>query len=651
MLLRLVALAVLLALPLAPSAAPAFAQAPLAGAGQAASPVILSVNPSSAAFLGAICALATGLYVFFRGIDLPDERQRRFLLVSALGAIVLSLVLLLLAASLPLDGASVAFLPLEPAGAGILKAGLCVAILIVTLASLYGASPQIFARHPRAQAPALALLALVGFSGFYNWGAGGFPGLLDYRDLSRSYLAAKYSREIPARRLPECLAKAFSAVEPSLAPVGSLIVRSSSSGEAVPATTVIGAIDSCPSAFAPERWQEFLRDSSFFFRKLDNGSWFSALQDPARTASIAWFAVASPIAALIPASEWGMRLLALLDPFLMILALSLAGRTFGLRAACLAACFFGIFPVNAFEQLGGSFLRLGWLAASVLGVTLLSRGAYLLAGLLIGYAGLMAAAPLWLLALPAAWSVVSYARTAEFSRPARKLLCGAAAAVLVAYPLGSMHADAPLVLPLDPGSGDPRPAFGLPSLASALLSAPSESRAPSRTAPRQPRRSPLSQILSPSAPTPEPLFSSIEATAPPVPPPAQLAAQAPLQQRTLGGWPWILVGLAVALVAAVALAGEQRLWVLAILGCAVLPFGPVAPSESLSLLLVVSFLHREDPRLPLFLFLFALAVQGLSAATGSVDLQQATCSLVLLYFSLEAILTYRQAMQARVHES
>jgi hypothetical protein len=95
-----------------------------------------------------------------------------------------------------------------------------------------------------------------------------------------------------------------------------------------------------------------------------------------------------------------MRLLALIDPVLMVGALALLGWAFGGRVAWLATVFWGTQAPSAFSWTGGAFLRQDWLFLVVLSIALLRKRHFFWAGAALMWAATLRVFPVLLFAGP-----------------------------------------------------------------------------------------------------------------------------------------------------------------------------------------------------------------------------------------------------------
>jgi hypothetical protein len=164
--------------------------------------------------------------------------------------------------------------------------------------------------------------------------------------------------------------------------------------------------------------------------------------DHGYNASPAWGIAGSVLARTGPASDTQVLLLTLIDPLLLVVMWVLVGWAFGWEVACVALIFWGTSYPSRFYWGGGGFLRQDWLFLSVAALCFLKRGFPGVAGFALASAALIRVFPGLLfigLALHAASDALQ-ARRFSLSREDRRILGGAALAILVLVPLGSFTA-------------------------------------------------------------------------------------------------------------------------------------------------------------------------------------------------------------------
>jgi hypothetical protein len=132
-----------------------------------------------------------------------------------------------------------------------------------------------------------------------------------------------------------------------------------------------------------------------------------------------------------------------LDYLVMAAALTAVWSAFGAIPAALVFASLGLSFFARFDFIGGSILRWDWLAALLLGIAALARGAGGRAGLFFGYAALARIFPvLFLLPLAVKWLQAGVRRTPD----ARVARCLAVAAMVMTVVAGAIWLTAPTSL-------------------------------------------------------------------------------------------------------------------------------------------------------------------------------------------------------------
>lgn len=211
-----------------------------------------------------------------------------------------------------------------------------------------------------------------------------------------------------------------------------------------PATDFLDDPELCRAHFSEERWQAYKEDVRFF--RFESGqSWWDRMQtDHGYNPPPVWTVAGHFLSNLSPASVRTMQALASLD-LLYLLAMFLAiAWAFGLRAAAVAAVFFGCQASAPSYWTLGAFLRQDWLFFFVFAMCLARKRWFKLAGAALVYAALLRIFP-GLAVI--GWLTVAGAtlvRHGRLSRAQLQCLLGGtlAAAVLLGASVGVLGADA-----------------------------------------------------------------------------------------------------------------------------------------------------------------------------------------------------------------
>lgn len=289
-----------------------------------------------------------------------------------------------------------------------------------------------------------ALLAALGFAGFFGWWNFlylHFPDALHTNNFYVYYVNGKYFPELGYDRLYEC-----TAVADLHAGLRARVLRRQITDlhtyALVGTREIVAHPERCTAHFSPERWAAFEHDLAWFRSRVDPDDWEEMQRDHGYNPPPSWGLLGTPLARSAPASTGQVVALVLLDPLLDLLMWACVWWAFGWRALCVALLYWGTNHTAEFSWTGGSFLRDGWLAATLVGICLLRRSKPAGAGFLMGYASLLRIFPALSLLGVGLAGLLDMARLRRFSlrRAHWRLALGAALAVALVVPLSSLVA-------------------------------------------------------------------------------------------------------------------------------------------------------------------------------------------------------------------
>ena len=161
--------------------------------------------------------------------------------------------------------------------------------------------------------------------------------------------------------------------------------------------------------FSEERWQSFVLDHHQYIEHTPPGFWQGIRRDHGYNPTPAWTFVARLFDAKIGSSVSELRFLCSFDILAMVAMFVVVFRTYGYRATCLALAIAGLGFGWRYLYIG-SLLRLDWLVTTVIGICMLKRERFALAGAFLGYAAAVRVFPVLFLLGPGllafkAWSV------------------------------------------------------------------------------------------------------------------------------------------------------------------------------------------------------------------------------------------------------
>jgi hypothetical protein len=171
--------------------------------------------------------------------------------------------------------------------------------------------------------------------------------------------------------------------------------------EVVATDTLLPHMREVYARFTSARWAAFSQDHAYFLGVSDFQYLTGVRKDHGYNASPTWTALAQWAGRWRPASEPWLEALSLLDVALMIAAFSAIYASFGLRTGCLCLLVFGWSYVAGYDDLGGSFLRFDWVAATAFALCALKRERPGAAGALFGVAAALRVFPVLFLFGPA----------------------------------------------------------------------------------------------------------------------------------------------------------------------------------------------------------------------------------------------------------
>ncbi len=387
----------------------------------------------------------------------------------------------------------------------------------------------------------LKWLGVLGALAYFNFGSFHFDGVFVHRwDILHHYLGAKYIDELGYDGLYECLAVADAEQPEGALRAARREMTDLRTNGMTTAADVVAHPERCRARFAPPRWEAFKTDVAFFRQIFPEADWEHLTTDHGFNASPAWVLFARPLAGDAPVSWTRLRILAALDPALMLGAMGAIVWAFGGGTAALVAVVWGTYFPAQLWWTGGSFLRWDWLAALLASLALSKRGRPFAGGALLGYAALSRIFPAFALV----GALLAAATTCLRRRPAdqavARLLMGALATGLLLAPI----------------AGVARPAHGWTDFARNLGKHTSVASA---------NRMGVAVML---AYDPTNAYRALERD------PEARRRWERAQEEKLRARRWLWLTLAGCAALAVALAGrEQPVWTACLLGLLLIPFG------------------------------------------------------------------------------
>ena len=246
----------------------------------------------------------------------------------------------------------------------------------------------------------LALVGMVSFFAFWNFGAFHFHNYTHFHEAFHYYVGAKYFDELSYLRLYDC-ASIAEAENPALRRRVELRkimnLRTNLLGDT---TEVLAHPGRCKQHFSPARWAAFTADVDYFRTRLGVKRWEEVLGDHGYNATPVWNVAGTLLANLAPASDEQIWWLTRIDPLLLAGMLALVAWAFGWQALCVALAVFATNFPSRFTWTGGAYLRWDFLFHMTAGVCLIKKDRPLWGGYLLGVSALLRVFPVFLLLGP-----------------------------------------------------------------------------------------------------------------------------------------------------------------------------------------------------------------------------------------------------------
>ncbi len=287
------------------------------------------------------------------------------------------------------------------------------------------------ARWPdrRALAALLAVVGVLGWCSFFNFGSLHFSNELHDWDYTHYHLGARFFPELGYDNLYRCIAVADAEdglrkrVETRrLTNLETNVIESGKTALVDPAI--------CKDGFTEARWQAFRADVRFWRERQSAKRWDDLQLDHGFNATPVWTLLGHGLADVAPMSTVPLWVLAALDPLFLVAAFALCSWGFGWRATAVVLLVFGTNFPSRFYWTGGSFLRFDWLFWLFAGAVALRRDRPGLAGAAFAYAAWLRLFPAWLFAGPLLAALDGLWRTRTLATIWTRFFGGATAATM-----------------------------------------------------------------------------------------------------------------------------------------------------------------------------------------------------------------------------
>ena len=294
----------------------------------------------------------------------------------------------------------------------------------------------------------LALLGVIGFFGYFNWGGYHFPVRIHHYEFFHYYVGAKYFKELSYTRLYECSSLAESE-QGFKRRVELRKIRDLEKNVLVPAKYILDNPGRCKDHFTPERWEQFKTDITYFRGNTGIDTWEKMLHDHGYNPSPVWNLAGSLLANMQPATKefvgFGTSMfepkqplgLGHLDPVIVLLAFLAILWAFGWEVAAVAVLFFACNHPALYFWTGGGFLREDWFAAAMIGCCCIKKRWPAVGGAFLAYSTLLRVFPggfFIAIALRLGWRLW---KERKLDRVGARIVVGAAIATALLVPVSS----------------------------------------------------------------------------------------------------------------------------------------------------------------------------------------------------------------------
>jgi hypothetical protein len=299
------------------------------------------------------------------------------------------------------------------------------------------AGRPIDARTRRLQDTALAVLAVLAFAGWWNFGRFHFPGYTHPHEFFHYYLGAKYAPELGYTGLYDCTAAVEA--EQGTPDIATRWTRDLRDNRVIQGSPAASNPSLCEARFTPARWKEFTHDVLFFRSRVSTRKWQQMQTDHGYNATPVWTISGRLLASSGPITRRKMLALALVDPALLLVMWAVVWWAFGWRTTAVALLWWGTNYPARYNYIGGAFLREDWLVLAVAAIALARRGWLAGGGAALGASTVLRIFPGFLSLGPGLQLLM--ARTPGTARAVLRVAASAVAAVAILVPLSWMAVD------------------------------------------------------------------------------------------------------------------------------------------------------------------------------------------------------------------
>ena len=319
----------------------------------------------------------------------------------------------------------------------VLLSALLLVLLYVRYAKRDTAAPTPKA-HPFGVKASIVFMVIFSCAVFYSFGNPRSPTFVHYGEMFHYYLGPKYFHELGYHELYNAVIAADAEQDGALAGIPfytDLTTYQNASRE-----TALAHADSVKKRFSEERWSAFKQDVDFFKKetgKPGRPALFLFLMDHGYNASPVSTLVLGMLTNVVPVTQ--LKLLALVDVFLVAAMIGLVFRTFHLLMGGLFSVYFFLNILNDHGYISGGLLRYDWLLCVVAAVCLLERGRNASAAFFLTAAAMLKLFPAVLLYGVGVTIVQRVATARTVDRDSKRFVLAAAATALSLFLLPAIY--------------------------------------------------------------------------------------------------------------------------------------------------------------------------------------------------------------------
>ena len=289
----------------------------------------------------------------------------------------------------------------------------------------------------RAAGPwVLLVLALTSYASYYDFFRAQHGTGFKSTDVYHYYMGSKYFAEVGYFDLYPCTVAVLvdSGVESQF---DMPRIRDQRTLRFAAAEDALAMGRACQQRFTAPRWRAFEADVGWFGGRMQRSDWHAIFRDHGYNPTPVWGAIGALASDRVALGSGAFDVLLRLDRVLMLASFGFMFWAFGAEVAALAVIVWGTGHHWSYVWIGDSFLRNLWLAALLIGISLLRKKRYAAAGAGLALSSLLRIFPGAFVATLFAKAARSYFKAGRVPDGLLRLFAGAGIFALVAV-LGTL---------------------------------------------------------------------------------------------------------------------------------------------------------------------------------------------------------------------